>query len=206
MFFCGLISHYLAQLVLMAKQLAPVQRYPKNRPVFQSSQVVSQILSIGCMFENLCGCVWLCVCQSLQIVDFAESCWTHSIQLPTQRMPGSTIHQKHQQKQLVNLSYFNHEGNFWTIGKQQKHPLTKTDHTAVMVAHLPPGCDGIFTPCSYQRWQRWRLRSHRVGQLRRKTWRKQRLQKWVASGYPKMGSKWVTCQSSFIESNPWIRK
>ena len=109
-------------------------------------------------------------------------------------------------KQLVNLSYFNHEGTLWTTSaKQQKHPLTKTDHTAVMVAHLAPGCDGIFTPCSYQRWQRWRLRSHRVGQLCRKTWRKQRLQKWVASGYRKMGSKWVTCQSSFIESNPWIR-
>lgn len=167
------------------------------------------------MFENLrvCGCVYVSPSKLQASLNLVE---TFQMVNPTlnnlknhcqfDESPGWTIHQSTNKNIWSTLSYFNHEWNFWTtIAKQLKDPLTKTDHTAVMVAYLPPGCDGIFTPCSYQRWQRWRLRSHRVGQLRRKTWRKQRLQKWVASGYPKMGSKWVTCQSSFIESNPCIR-
>lgn len=62
MTFCGLIPHYLAQLVLMAKQLAPVQRYPQNPPVFQSSQVVEWArFCLLAVCSKTCVCVVVCM-------------------------------------------------------------------------------------------------------------------------------------------------
>lgn len=157
MTFCGLIPHYLAQLVLMAKQLAPVQRYPQNPPVFQSSQVVEWArFCLLAVCSKTCVCVVVCMsappnCRLRWILLKHSKWWilllttwkiiansTNRLAQPSTKAPTKTIGQR-------------------IIFQRWRNPLNNTcEATKTSTNKNRPHCsDGCTSPT----WVRWDLHS-----------------------------------------------